>query len=292
MQGVWGKCCWGAPDTGHIVKGPQSLAALTRSRWPPGEMAAGGARTARLPGGPMDTDTFDRLARTLGSLSTRRAGLSLALGAALGLVITDEHDADGKGKSRKKRKKKQAKRKCPDSSTDCGGGVCVPEGDCCPGEKPCGGGCIRARDCCPYTERACLHGGCVAKDACCPTGEQACGTECCGPFEECCNGSCGLLDGNTCTADGWCSPINGWACCDGSVSDCTDSPCCDRAAGEACCVSSIDPVGTTCCPGGAGQCAPGGCCPAGTRWKGDCQACCTDGTTGCSSCRAPVAGRG
>ena len=34
----------------------------------------------------MDTDTFDRLTRTWGSLSTRRASLSLALCAALVLA--------------------------------------------------------------------------------------------------------------------------------------------------------------------------------------------------------------
>jgi hypothetical protein len=241
----------------------------------------------------MDHATFDRLTRRLGTPSTRRTGISLALSAALGLFVTDEPGVDGKGKNKKKRqkKKKQAKRGCPETSIDCGGGVCVPDGKCCPGEKPCGGGCIRVRDCCPHTERSCPNGVCVAKDACCPIVETACGSECCGDFEECCNGECQLADGGVCTADGWCPPLIGWPCCDESVSDCSTSPCCDIAAGEACCVSSLDPIETTCCPG-AERCAPGGCCPAGMKWKGDCEACCTSGTTGCSSCQAPGPGRG
>jgi hypothetical protein len=238
----------------------------------------------------MDHDTFDRLTRRLGTPSTRRTGLGLALGAALSLFVTDEPGVDGKGKNKRKKKKK-AKRECPDNTTDCGGGVCAPAGECCPGEKTCGGGCIRAQDCCPHTERSCPNGVCVPKGACCPIVEEACGSECCLLGEECCNGTCSVSDGGTCTADGWCPPLTGWPCCTGSSDTCSDGPCCNIAAGEACCVSSLDPIETTCCPS-IERCAPGGCCPAGMRWKGDCEACCTPGTTGCSSCQAPVPGRG
>jgi hypothetical protein len=248
----------------------------------------------------MDHATFDRLIRHLGTTSTRRTGLGLVLGTAggvlAGLFVTDEPGADGKGKNRnknKRKKKKRTKQACPDTSTDCGGGVCAGAGECCPGEKPCGGGCIRARECCPYTERPCPSGVCVSKDACCPITEERCGAECCGLGSECCNGACELSDGGVCTADGWCPPLIGWACGVGSNSAGFDGPCCDIAAGEGCCVTQLEPfIETTCCPGGAEQCAPGGCCPAGTGWKGDCEACCTHGTTNCSSCRAPVGGRG
>lgn len=242
----------------------------------------------------MDHAAFDHLARHLGSSLTRRTGLGLALGAALSRVVMDEPGAAGKGKGKKKRrKKKQQKRGCPDTHIDCGDGVCVADGECCPGEKPCGGGCIRARECCPHTERACPSGVCVRKDACCPIVEERCGAGCCGLGETCCNGTCSLDNGGICTADGWRPPVTGWACCAGSVADCTHSPCCDVAAGEVCCVSQLEPfVETTCCPGGGDHCAPGGCCPVGTSWKGDCDACCTHATTGCSSCRAPVRGRG
>lgn len=40
VQEVWGKCGWGAPGGGHTVRGSQILAALNRSRWPPGALAA------------------------------------------------------------------------------------------------------------------------------------------------------------------------------------------------------------------------------------------------------------
>jgi hypothetical protein len=132
----------------------------------------------------MDHTTFDHLARRLGTPLTRRAGLGLALTAALGHVVTDEPGADGKGKRRKKRKKTQKTQGCPDSMIDCGGGVCVADGTCCPGEKPCDGGCIRARECCPHTERSCPGGVCVANDACCPIMEERCGAECCVLGEE------------------------------------------------------------------------------------------------------------
>lgn len=254
----------------------------------------------------MDDSTFDRLTRHLGTTASRRAGLGLTLGAATGAFVSlfgmDERDARGKGKGKSKGKKKNKKKNgdsqqpapgCPEASTDCGAGVCASPGECCPGEKSCGGGCIRVQDCCPYTERVCIGGGCVPHDACCPRVEQRCGAECCVLGEECCNGSCSVSNGGICTQDGWCPPVTGWACCDGSVADCSTSPCCNVTAGEICCVTSTDPViETTCCPGGGDQCARGGCCPVGTKWKGDCEACCTNGTTACTSCRAPVGGRG
>jgi hypothetical protein len=242
----------------------------------------------------MDHTTLDVLARQLGATLSRRAGLGLVLGAALaGLGLMDERVAEGKRKRRKKRKKKRARRACPESAIDCGRGVCVKDGECCPGEKVCGGGCIRNDQCCPHTERQCPGGSCVRKDACCPVVEERCGAECCKPGEECCNGTCVFADGSVCTADGWCSLITGFACCAGSISDCTDSPCCDIGAGETCCVTQLEPfIETTCCAGGGDQCAPGGCCPVGTRWKGDCEACCTNGVTGCQSCQPAVGGRG
>jgi hypothetical protein len=262
----------------------------------------------------MDSSIFDDMVRAVSHRNTRRGALGALAGGLLAVI------APLTGEAKPKRRKKKGQRpkscpercggrcvarcpdvmtrnqttcqcECPDEMNKCGQ-VCVGADRCCPGEKSCGGGCIREQDCCPHTEKWCPTGVCIPKDACCPIVEEACGAECCVLGEECCNGVCGGTFSEICTKDGWCPQVGAQACCAGSIQDCGDSPCCDFSAGEACCVSSLDPVETTCCPGGPGQCAPGGCCPAGTEYKGDCEACCTNGTTACTSCRSPVAGRG
>jgi hypothetical protein len=76
--------------------------------------------------------------------------------------------------------------------TDCGGGVCVWEGECCPGQKKCPGytECFAAEDCCPGAlpplcepcEKVVCEGGglvCRPKSAVCPYPEDQ---------EVCCNG--------------------------------------------------------------------------------------------------------
>lgn len=259
----------------------------------------------------MDSNRFDDIGRALAARGSRRSALGALAGGVLAVLAPAT--SDGKGKRRKKKGKPCADRcggtcrprcpdimirnrstcqcECPAEMTKCGQ-VCVGADRCCPGEKTCGGGCIREQDCCPHTEKSCPNGVCVAKDACCPIVEEECGAECCVLGEECCNGECEVALGGICTKDGFCPPTEGQACCTGSSTNCTDDPCCRFSEGEACCVSSLDPIETTCCPGGHERCAPGGCCPAGMKWKGDCNACCTIGVTGCTSCTAPVGGRG
>jgi hypothetical protein len=256
----------------------------------------------------MDHATFDDLARRLGTTSTRRTGLGLALGAAGGALasffLTDDPGADGTGKKQKKNKsnngnkgKKKKKKKqprpaqpCPGTMTDCGEGVCVPDGSCCPWEKPCGEGCINAQSCCPHTERACPDGGCVAKDACCPIVEETCGDECCDLSELCsddgccpvdgtsdvCDGKCTSLDsnehcgacGNVCGACETCKEVNGSFDC--APPDRSAPACEDCLEGE---VVSATSCGTFCCGIGA-ECCGGGCCAAGKCRVSNGQTCC------------------
>jgi hypothetical protein len=262
----------------------------------------------------MDGNHFDDMVRAASGRRSRRATLCALAGGLLAALAPTAGEGKGKrGKKKGKPRKPCAERcggrcvsTCPDvmtrnpntSQCDCPedlnrcGQVCVGADRCCPGEKSCGGGCIREQDCCAHTEKECPNGVCVDKDTCCPIVETECGAECCILGSRCCNGECGGAPGDTCTKDGWCPLFDAQACCAGSVQDCSGDPCCRFAEGEGCCVTNLDPFETTCCPGGVAQCARGGCCPVGTRWVGDCEACCTHGTRNCSSCTGAVPGRG
>ena len=177
--------------------------------------------------------------------------------------------------------------------------VCTIDG-CCPdgfgGFKVCNGFCIDtdtdAHHCggcnaaCDGGEN-CVNGKCGGEDAC-PPVQKKCGDICCEFGEDCCHGVCATQGTATCTADGWCSSLEGQAC----TVDADEGPCCRFSAGEVCCVTSLEPFETTCCPGPGDQCGRGGCCPVGTRWNGDCEACCPIGGSRCEGCQAPVPGRG
>jgi hypothetical protein len=263
----------------------------------------------------MDGNHFDDMVRAASTRPSRRGVFRALAGGLLTALAPTAGDGKGRrGKKKGKPRKPCAERcggrcvskrpdvmtrnpttcqcECPEDMNRCGQ-VCVGADRCCPGEKSCDG-CIREQDCCRHTEKECPNGVCVPKTACCPIVEKACGANCCILGEECCNEKCGVSLGAVCTKDGYCSAPEGQACCAGSTQDCSDHPCCLFSAGEACC-ASIRGDGTlesTCCPGGHLQCALGGCCPTGTEYKIDCDACCTRGTTGCSSCTEVVAGRG
>jgi hypothetical protein len=150
----------------------------------------------------------------------------------------------------------------------------------------CGDCWVRCR-----SDEVCIGGNC--RPTTCVNGEPACGDTCCDPGELCCNGVCRFQGTAICTADGWCPPVTGHACC-GSAG-CAEGPCCNIDI-EACCptLESDGSVTTTCCPGNGERCAPGGCCPAGMHWTSDlgCDACCPDGFGHCHECVAPVPGRG
>ena len=270
----------------------------------------------------MDHARFDHLTRRLGATATRRTSLGLALGVAGGALASrftpGVPDAEGRGKRRKNTRGKHKKKKktppaqppapCPGAMTDCGSGVCVPDGACCPWEKPCGEGCIHAESCCPYTERTCPNGGCVAKggccpherpcisggcvahDACCPIVEEARGAECCTLGTACsddgccpvtstsdvCGGTCTDLTtndncgacGNACGACETCRSINRRHVCAGPD---RSAPAC-----EDCLEGQVTPAvscGNHCCAIGA-ECCGGGCCAAGRCRVNNGQPCC------------------
>lgn len=273
----------------------------------------------------MDHAAFDHLARRLGAPATRRTGLGLALGAASTLAVlfgADEPGAEGKGKNRKKprnKNKHKGKKKkdkppppkppCPAAMTDCGEGVCVPDGECCPWEKPCGAGCINAESCCPHTERTCPHGACVALGGCCPDTERPCVSggcvakdACCPIVEEACGDTCCVL-GEACSTEGCCpvsetSDVCGGACTDLDTNEhcgacgnaCGRCETCRRVNGrhvcagpdrsapacEDCLEGQVVPAvscGDHCCGIGA-ECCGGGCCAAGKCRVNNGQTCC------------------
>lgn len=179
--------------------------------------------------------------------------------------------------------------------------VCTIDG-CCPdgfaGFKVCNGFCMdtdtdphHCGDCNAACEGGenCVNGKCGGEETC-PPFQEKCGDTCCEFGEVCCHGACAPQGSAICTNDGWCASTEGHAC--GAESTEVEGPCCRFSAGESCCVIALDPIETTCCPGDADQCGRGGCCPVGTRWKGDCEACCVVASPGCQACQAPVPGRG
>jgi hypothetical protein len=126
---------------------------------------------------------------------------------------------------------------CPSTLKDCGGGVCIQPGTCCPGkEQACGDKCIPSADCCSdmectvqnqkcnltnnkcecaMDERVCMRAGVPAKcikttGACCNDGDCGGGGRVCSPV----NNTCGCPEnrpqvcGNTCIpADECCAPL-------------------------------------------------------------------------------------
>jgi hypothetical protein len=74
--------------------------------------------------------------------------------------------------------------------TDCGNGVCVWDGECCPDKYRCDDGtCVDPLDeCCPE-QKPCPGGSCVGADECCP-GQKTCpGYAECFAEEDCCPGA-------------------------------------------------------------------------------------------------------
>jgi hypothetical protein len=218
---------------------------------------------------------------------------------------------------------------CPRPDKTCPDGSCVPEGACCPGvqvtcrsdprgcclagveecandgccpvgdgQQVCNGFCIDTNadphhcgDCnaaCQGGEN-CVNGKCGGEETC-PFPQKKCGDKCCEFGEDCCHGVCAPQGSAACTNDGWCPFTEAQAC----LATGMEGPCCRFSAGEICCAFILGDgtVETHCCPDNHDQCAPSGCCPAGTMWKIDCGACCTNGVTGCNACHGSVPGRG
>jgi hypothetical protein len=203
----------------------------------------------------MDDRRFDALARTLTTLSPRRAFLRLVSAGALSAMAgvfggASRHDAEAKCKKScgpcRKCKQRKCKKKKPDG-TSCGNGGRCRSGQCCMPRcvgKPCGDadGC---------------GGTCTAQQGCttgCSAGERPCalpggGTQCIPDDSAHC-----------CTQDD----------CGGDESDLA----CDQAGGFVCrCIDpgrracpGLDPFTCyECCPGTGGSCPTGQICGSTSR---------------------------
>jgi hypothetical protein len=154
----------------------------------------------------MDSARFDRLAKMLGTLSTRRAGLSLLSALGLGGALVVDVEA-------KKHKKKKCKKGCP-ICQKCKKGKCKPQ----PDGTACGGGAT------------CQGGQCICPTECCADAD-------CGACETCETGQCvndcrndQVCDGDTCVCP------DGQKECQGACID--DSECCGACpAGQVCCTN-------------------------------------------------------
>jgi hypothetical protein len=228
----------------------------------------------------MDAHHFDALARSLSLPGSRRSVLGGLLLGALGLLGTRTDKAAAKKKKPcppcKKRKQGKCKGVLPDG-TACAGGTCQrgscvarvdpppADGDCPPGQKPCGGSCIPNNQCCtdgdcPAATPRCCSGacvdvltdvkhcgrcgaGCLFNEQCsvgscrCDTRPGSCGSgglSCCPPLSCSCN-PVNFLDPVTCDSVPTCPP--GVAVCVGTTAGCGF----DRLPSRACC-----PAGTIC----------------------------------------------
>ena len=150
----------------------------------------------------MDVGRFDRLAHTLGAITTRRGTLAAALGGPLAFFGADTAGARKKKKPCPlctKRKKGRCKKTLPDGA-DCGGGKVCRGGACacltaCCAQADCGAGrqCQSGTCVCPSGQREC-RGTCIPAGNCCTDAE-------CGASEVyLLNGSClrACLPGESC----------------------------------------------------------------------------------------------
>lgn len=189
----------------------------------------------------MDDSTFDRLARRLEALASRRTALGALSGAGFVAALAGSRlDASAK----RKKKKKKCKRESSAASCD---GRCGSVKDNCKKSVECGScaACQRCNDpsktCEPDvdqlgdecgTNRVCLASGACA--ACGGIDEPCCSGDSCGLGAVCVAGTCEACGfvGGPCCATGSCVPFIGSGCFEGTCELC-------GAAGEQCCPGGI-----------------------------------------------------
>lgn len=220
----------------------------------------------------MDDSTFDRLARRLEALASRRTALGALSGAGLVAALAGSRlDASAKRKKKKKKCKPESnsatcsgrcgsvKNNCK-KSVECGScpdcARCVSElceGD--PGKEgtPCGqtGQICDANGTCACNASSCgLGKGCFngVCEECGDTDEQCCPGNSCDGGKVCLSGTCELCGfvGGPCCSSNNCVPSFGSGCFDGTCELC-------GAAGEQCCPGGICNFGNLFCTGGACQ---------------------------------------
>jgi hypothetical protein len=229
----------------------------------------------------MDQGSFDRLAAAIGSASSRRAAIAVALGAALGA-------ASAAARSRR-----------PGAAGPCGDGSradnrCTKNSDCCTnlcntavgktnkdrdGRCRCvrrNGTCEEDRNCCHRRKQGmvCLSGVCT--DPCVNLGA-ACATD-----ADCCDSGAG---GVACVAGvcaNACTPLGGTCAAAGP-----DATCCTGECGCQWTQFGRDCIGQCCIPAGQAGCiSDADCC-----WSADVS--CNTGTGTCELqpvCMAPWTG--
>jgi hypothetical protein len=190
----------------------------------------------------MDISAFDRLARSVGSASTRRRvfGIltSAGLGGLLSQVAVEETDAKRK-RRRNKRKRRKGKRKNTNGLTDpstCTQGSQCASGACCQGT------------CCQAPANQCNTAGLCCAPNC---GGRACGPDGCGNAGTC--GTCG--DGETCDEEtGQCEGPP----CRTHLQSCTSTAQCCSTEHTACAYNNVVLEQDVCCSTLGGTCTTGG----------------------------------
>ena len=143
----------------------------------------------------MDAADFDRLTRTLGSVTARRTVMLASMGGLLAVLPLAPHDTAGKRKKRKhKKKNKKCTPPCPECQT-CKNGNCVETDGAACGNSLCtvcqGGACgNRPNNSSCNTTGKCENGTCKPAPDCDRKGAV------CADGTTCCSGDC--LTGGTC----------------------------------------------------------------------------------------------
>jgi hypothetical protein len=195
----------------------------------------------------MDTERFERVARLVGTMPSRRAISRALVGLAAGSIfdpLLDAASVDAGGKKgKKKRKKKKDKKpdppRCPSGRT-----FCQADGKCCQDTL-----CHATCGCCPETAPKCCSG--TNNHFCYDPSKE----ECCGQAEAGIAGTCpkGKICGPKLGGLVFCCPSGGEICGDG---------CCEQ--GSFCCGDGICCDNYACQPAPEGSCWPG---PLGTSGR-------------------------
>jgi hypothetical protein len=240
-------------------------------------------KTCGCPGGRKECPNKPRTC--VGNLNDCCAGSQIWCGGSLNRCIDADNDKNHCGGCNTVCKRDEVCRGggcgCPDGTRSCGGGLCIPSDQCCPGsEIACPGqtpGCRPSNDCCQGFRRC--GNECRPEGMCCD-GQHACGsgpTMICQNAGECCPGTTRCPDKDLCVADlkdccaagetpcgeGRCKPAGG--CC--ADSECTgDGPRrCNLGSHRCECAVKA-------CPNDANKCATdgmnGGCCAPSTTLCG------------------------